>query len=228
MNIFDHLKKKRESLAQQDPKRESYHSRSYHNYFEDYVEYEALNSKGKLVTVRHYKGDWYIEEGGRPAKLRRRIGLGLLGLTILGLFVTASCLPVPANRVWYGGIGQIPVFVLLVLKGFAFFSYISLEERITIGRYKGGYERVRTYALLAAFAFALSLLLQLICLAILREEVPLSLLSAGLTALGGGLSFLQNRLLLRVPFTVIDNEDPTPKGAVQIKKREKLDFKPKF
>lgn len=227
MDIFEHLKNKRDPVSDQEFKKEPYHSRAYHNYFEDYVEYETLNSQGKLVLVRHYKGDWYIENGGRPVKLRRRIGLGFLLLVIIGLFIAAACLPIPSNRLWYG-VGQVPVFILLVLQGYAFFTFLTLEERITIGQYKRGYERVRTYSLITAFAFALSLVLQLAGLLVTREKIPLALLAAGLTLLGGGLSYLQNRLMIRIPFTVIDNEDPVPEGAVEIKKREKLDFKPKF
>ena len=69
MSIYSFLNNKKDTMDP-DPKKRNFHSRFYHRYFEDYVEYESLDERGKLVIVRHYKGSWYIEEGDRSQRIR--------------------------------------------------------------------------------------------------------------------------------------------------------------
>ena len=163
MSIYSFLNNKKDTMDP-DPKKRNFHSRFYHRYFEDYVEYESLDERGKLVIVRHYKGSWYIEEGDRSQRIRRRWISAGLGFLTIGFFIGAACMPVAANRLIYGAVGQVILFALLVIKLFAFNTYRSLDERITIGDYKRGFERYHICSKLIPLAFILCAFLFLLCM----------------------------------------------------------------
>ncbi len=219
MSIYGFLNNKKDTMDP-DPKKRNFHSRFYHRYFEDYIEYETISSSGKSVIVRKYKGSWYIEEGDRSRRIKRRLVSAALGLLTIGFFAGAACMPVTANRLIYGAIGQVILFALLVLKAFAFNTYRSLEERITIGDYRRGFERYHLCSKLIPLAFILCAFLFLLCMFIKKEEAGPVILAVAFCLAGAVTAYRQYKMLEDVSYYVVDNDATTLENAAVIRKRD--------
>ncbi len=215
MDIFEHLRKMKDSDAEPDAKRRRYHSRSYHSFFEGYVEYQTVNEKKKLVTKRVYKGDWYVETISPEKRKQWRLFLGLLGLLRIAAFLWACILPITANSAAYTVAFQFADWALVLFGVFAFINYVPVRERHTIGEYNLGYLRYSRLCLYQSFGFGISALSILICLALNQKEIKGHILCACLHLLAGGIAFLQNRMLNLSDYTVYDNDAAVPEDAMQ-------------
>lgn len=133
-------------------KKDSYHSRAYHRYFEGYEEREQCNENGSLVIRRFYTGMYYKQDVSDKRRMLIRVLYGLLYTLGVAMFLYAATRQVACNNTWYVTIPSVGSLVSSVLTAVYLFFNITSPRAMQIRSYRDSHERlVTTSAFSAAF-----------------------------------------------------------------------------
>lgn len=111
--------------------KKEYHSRSYHRFFEDYME-ERVEENGKVRIVRIYTGDYYCPVLTKKDRKARRCCTAALYLLTIFIYVYCATRRYVINTVWFlavcQGLSLIALFWFLI----PFYYYLTAKEKLTI------------------------------------------------------------------------------------------------
>ncbi len=143
------------------------HSTHYHRYFEDFMEIQKTDEKGKQHIERVYVGQYYSHEDQKKWKLLK-CAYAVLYLIALASFFWANSLYIMSAN--YKLI-ELPVFigtVMLLFYGCVLISFISRGKEMTIWEYKSGPRRVVSISKWCVIVLLVKILASLIFMVIVR------------------------------------------------------------
>ncbi len=121
----------------EDRDQRSFHSKSYHRYFEGYAEYEMVNEKGKKTLRRVYTGAWYRQDLKAAAYVGLRIFYVLLAVGVLFLFGAAAVYQKESGNVLYVVLPEAAtVGFLIYLLYILLVNYLFVPRKMTINDYR--------------------------------------------------------------------------------------------
>lgn len=131
------LLKKKDVRYPLDPdERKTYHSRSYHNYFEDFEECEVLDEYGKSKIQRTYIGVWYTLDLSRAKNVLLLLGYSLLFLAAVFCFFYACSRSIPSNTQWLIILFEVVSLICLVWMVVSIFNYLTRPKKMTVYYFK--------------------------------------------------------------------------------------------
>ncbi len=141
----------RQRLMKQDATARSYHSGSYHRYFEDYSETKVTDENGRTRIFRNYTGDWYTRdlEGRRSVLLK--IAYVVLFLIYTAFLVNLALMARESDRMWYVAAPEFGMALMIFIYGYTLFvNYLPSPKVQTIGQYKASSGSTKVKALIMA------------------------------------------------------------------------------
>ena len=151
------------------------YNKSYHRYFEGYVEREIINSKGKKRIERTYAGDWFRHDMPDAGWKRLKLKFGLLTLWTLAVCLVQGTLSFGGSAsVWYvaGLVGL--TFAVEVWLAYVAVCYIAAPRDMELHQYRDRTSFKNT-RMIAAIPYGLTGLGQILMMIFHRENLMLSL-----------------------------------------------------
>ena len=126
------------------------HRNYYHKHFMGYTEVRRVNSKGRVISERHYTAPWqrHCLTDRQWVLTKAAYVLGVLIST--ALFLWALIQRVPSNS---AAIAAAPGFIsvlFLVLLWMAVFAYVSAPRKMTLWEYRSGKSKIELFTRLFA------------------------------------------------------------------------------
>lgn len=212
-----HFVNKREKrFSNGEPSTASFHSRSYHRYFEGYTEITRIQPNGRKKIERIYTGVYHIQALEKGKRLVLLLGYVLLWLACAALFALGAVQPVGSNQSWYTVSFQVVTVAMLFWMLCTLINYITAPKKLTIHDYRttsGSLKRAGTASAIAAALSALTTLLYL--LLHLQDNPSREVLCFVLFLLSSGASYAIARIEKGIPYQEIASEyAPIENGEV--------------
>jgi hypothetical protein len=170
-------------------------------HFEGYTQYETLEPDGRRVMHHVYTGYYYTQELDKRGRNIHRLAYTLLALAAGALLLLGSTRPVAANIHWPGGV---PAFAGLFGLAWVLYGVINdllVPQKRTIGDYRASSLSVLRGALVGAIASAVLVLVTVGYAIVLKTDVGLHMLAAGVELVAGALALVIWRLEKNVKYT---------------------------
>lgn len=126
------------------------HRNYYHKHFMGYTEVRRVNSKGRVVSERHYTAPWQRHDltDRQWVLTKAAYVLGVLISTIL--FFWALIQRVPSNSAAIAAAPGFASVLLLVLLWMAVCTYVSAPRKMTLWEYRSGKRKIELFTRLYA------------------------------------------------------------------------------
>ena len=126
------------------------HRNYYHKHFMGYTEVRRVNSKGRVVSERHYTAPWqrHCLTDRQWVLTKAAYILGVLISTIL--FFWALIQRVPSNSAAIAAAPGFASVLLLVLLWMAVCTYVSAPRKMTLWEYRSGKSKIELFTRLFA------------------------------------------------------------------------------
>ena len=121
------------------------HSRSYHRYFENYVEKEVLKPGGGVTIQRVYVGQYYRVDLTDKALRRQQIQFLLLYIVCLAGYL-AGALQARVSAVSLVAVSTMLPLIAVVFFGVAIFYRLSVPREMEIRSYRDSSENLIIYS----------------------------------------------------------------------------------
>ena len=170
-------------------------------HFEGYTQYETLEPDGRRVMHHVYTGYYYNQELDKRGRNIHRLAYTLLALAAGALLLLGSTRPVAANIHWPGGV---PAFAGLFGLAWVLYGVVNdllVPQKRTIGDYRASSLSVLRGALVGAIASGVLVLVTVGYAIVVKTDVGLHLLAAGVELVAGALALVVWRLEKNVKYT---------------------------
>lgn len=146
--------KLRRKLKESEMDTRSYHSLSYHRYFENYTEYQVWDQNGRKKIVRRYTGPVYSQDISGCLYVLLRAGYVCLYAAMLLLLVSVGIQERAGDTTWYIVLSEMATIIFLSFLGFNLLvNYLFLPRRMTSGDYNSSSKGLCRKALGTAVCF---------------------------------------------------------------------------
>ena len=132
--------------------KKEYHSRSYHRFFEDYME-ERVEENGKFHIVRIYIGDYYCPVLTKKARKARRFWTAVLYLLTILIYGYCATRRYVVNTVWFVAVCQGLCLIALFWFLIPLYYYLSAKEKMTVRQFRDASGLLKKVSLWAAICF---------------------------------------------------------------------------
>lgn len=196
----------------------TYHSRSYHKFFEDWAERKVYDSNGKMQVERVYIGNYYRSPLSKQKRVIRRIQYILLYALAVAFFVISGTQDVPVNHATipslFVAVCIFPLTVLLL----PLFRNLTMPEEMIIRQYRAASLDLIRISAVSAGVLAVTALVQLLFLVVMDNSCMLEtiLCAAGYLIAAGGI-FLLHLLERRLEYEIIPPRADRPENSTVIK-----------
>jgi len=126
------------------------HRNYYHKHFMGYTEVRRVNSKGRVISERHYTAPWqrHCLTDRQWVLTKAAYVLGALISTVL--FFWALIQRVSSNSAAIAAAPGFASVLLLVLLWMAVFAYVSAPRKMTLWEYRSGKSKIELFTRLFA------------------------------------------------------------------------------
>jgi len=170
-------------------------------HFEGYTQYETLEPNGKRVMHHVYTGYYYTQELDKKGRWTHRGAYTALALAAGAALLFGSTRTVAANIHWPGGV---PAFAGLFGLAWVLYGVVNdllVPQKRTIGDYRASSLSVIRGALVGAIASGVLVLVTVGYAIVLKTDVGLHLLAAGVELVAGALALVIWQLERKVIYT---------------------------
>jgi hypothetical protein len=211
LGLRDQLRSSIEKDGKQS-KRDIWHSKAYHRFFEGYSEITVPKPDGKGYQIhRIYTGNYYRQDLTKGQRILLRGLYIALFLCIAHLFMSNAILPLASNSTWYVVLTQVVsipfVFWILI----ALFSYMPAEGDLPINAYRNSSLALQRASLGSAISLGV---LALATLAFMVLNPPgrslVQFLCAVKYVADGLLALLMNRAERKINYLIIPSQNKPP------------------
>ncbi|MCD8075789.1 MAG: hypothetical protein LUF27_12315 [Lachnospiraceae bacterium] len=199
----------------------SYHSLSYHRFFENYTEYCTTNERGKKKIIRKYTGPVYVQE--IPKMMRMIMKLFFLLAFVLMAWLVYHTGAIEAQETaataWYLAIAELLTILSLTYMGYTLLTgYLFAPQRMTTGDYKSSSKALIQAAKAAAACFGADAVFTAIgCLLSQRQLLRTDALHMAYFLAGAVLSLLIFQMERSIPYRVEEAaERPSDEEGTEI------------
>lgn len=121
------------------------HRNYYHKYFQGYTEVRRVNSKGRVISERHYTAPWqkHCLTDAQWVLTKVAYAFGVLLSTVL--FLWAMVQRSPSNSAVIAAVPGFLSILLLLMLWMAVFAYISAPRKMTLWEYRSGKSKVELF-----------------------------------------------------------------------------------
>ena len=170
-------------------------------YFEDFSQYETLDSEGRKVVRFVYTGYWYTQELDQRGRVRHRIAYTLLALLGAAFVILAATRPIVVNVSLIGGLPEVVAVFCFALVLYGVINDCIVPQRRTIGDYKSSSRSIVRGGTLACIASGVACMATLVYAVIYKYGVAQHLLAAAAELIACGLGYLIRRIEENVKYT---------------------------
>lgn len=221
MTLNEWVQEKYRKMEAQDVDTINRHSRTYNQYFENWIEYETTSPEGKKRILRLYDGAWYTLDMSRRKKILCKLMYAAIWLLSGVLFFLAALQWTAGNNQFYVLVFEAAALIFWVLCGYYLILHLITPLKMTIGQYKGGPIALSNFAKLSCPAY-LGAAVTMVIHAFTRagDDIVRELLcSLGFLA-SGAVLFSLCIIEKKMPYDITPSRPEPPKGAEKIRERE--------
>lgn len=135
-----------------------YHSRSYHKYFESYVETVQIDSSGTKKIARMYMGDYYQRKLMKKQNLYLKVSYSVLFMIAAVFYLIVVSRPLESNLKWYVYLPEVLNLLLLLWLLKTLIYYMTGKQELTIGEYKSTSGALLQTSAVTAVSFVLTMI----------------------------------------------------------------------
>jgi hypothetical protein len=217
LGLRDQIRKSLQKNEKQG-KRGTWHSKSYHRFFEGYSEVSIPRPNGKgTIIQRIYTGNYYRQNITDRQRILIRILFIILYGCITFLFISSAITPSLVNSTWYVVLPEAVCLVFLSWILITFYSYFQLTRDLTIEGYRSSSGALLKASLGASISLGLTALATLVFIFVNLPNKPSLEIFIVLKYLAGGLiSFSINRIERKVHYVIIPSQNQVPDNVNEI------------